>query len=438
MKNYISISKPSTEGFRLAMIPALPKMPITRPAGPFVFIDPEGNESEVFAMASNYSDGFAAVVSKYEDWRYQFRDTKGILSETYAYAHPYSNGFAIVQTTTNGSYQFRDLNGSLSEEFYKALDYNDGFGLVRKTQNSPCQYRDTLGNLSEEYYSADSYSQGFARVQKHKNGSWQFRDTHGNLSEEYYHIQSYHDGFAVIQKTPDSPYQLRDLDGNLSEEFYEVDGYKGGFAMVQPACGGYYRYRDTSGRYSEEFDEAYPYSEGLAIVQKYKSREEFQLRDIRGFLSDEKFDSFQSANLARLHIHKGKFGVKFSKSPENTDILQAQISNPKKYSSVHSLTPNRLQDYYDNKITIYDLYAHDIYNHFKDILNYEISKYNQKLTLSQLELMPAKITYSDEIHTVAKYMKETASRYQQSLQNTEKGKEQQTQNFEDFDENTLI
>lgn len=442
MKNYFSISKATKEGFRLAKL---------TPTGPYVFIDQNNNQSEEFTKALNYSEGLA-LVQKYKDGALQFRDTDGNLSKPYYMAWEYKNGFACVQTlakakevfgnTNRGSldkpevpFQFRDLNGNLSKEFYRAWSYNDGLALVRKTRYSHYQFRDCSGNFSEEFNMANSYSQGLAGVQKYPNGSYCFRDLKGNLSEEYFRVWSYNDGYAIVKKTANGNYQYRDLQGNLSEEFFDANNYHEGFAVVRATDDGPYRYRDTTGRYSEEFDWALGYKNGFAIVKKYGGCSPFQLRDKNGNLSDKKFTTYKQADDARQDIANGIFAFGFTPSFENKSVERAQLFDPAKNSSIHDLYSDRLHDYFQNKISIYDLYAHDIYYNFNDILNFEISKQNQITTVSQLEQVPTNLKY-ENLSKIAKYMKESALYYKELLKK-EKESTKKPQ-FEDFDENTLI
>lgn len=444
MNNYFSIGKKSPDGFRLAKLTK---------KGPFVFLDGLNNASEEFVNALNYSEGFA-LVQKRKDGPVQFRDIYGNLSENFYMAWGYNNGFACVQTfdsvkDANDSrkndyekpeiaYQFRDLNGNLGEKFFRAWSYNNGFALVRKNRTLPYQFMDTFGNFSEGFFMATSYHDGFAGVQTKENGAYQFRDLDGNLSEKYFRVWSYNNGFAIVKKTANGNYQYRDLQGNLSEEFFDANNYHEGFAVVRATDDGPYRYRDTTGRYSEEFDWALNYENGFAIVKKYGGCSPFQLRDKNGNLSDKKFTTYQQADNARKDIANGIFTFGFTQSLENKSVERAQLFDPANNSSIHDLYSDRLNDYYQNKISIYDLYAHDIYYNFNDILNFEISKQNQITTVSQLEQVPTNLKY-ENLTKIAKYMKESALYYKELLKKEkESTKKPQFEDFDDFDTELII
>lgn len=90
---------------------------------------------------------------------YQYLDKDGNLSEEFYEAKQYSNNFAVVLKTKNGPFQFRDINGNLSEEFYMALPYFEDFSIVQKYKNGPLQLRNTNGQLSKQTF--ETYENAF-------------------------------------------------------------------------------------------------------------------------------------------------------------------------------------------------------------------------------------------------------------------------------------
>lgn len=155
----------------------------------YFFVDEAGRESEQYAFAKPYVDGYA-LVKKEKNGKFYFRDDKGTLSEPFGKATSYYNGFAIVNDGSVGD-KYRDINGNLSEEFYIARPYHNGVALVSRF-GEPYRFRDSNGVLSKDSFidatgyskDANGFEEGFSYVQKSADSVYQFRDLLGNLSDE--------------------------------------------------------------------------------------------------------------------------------------------------------------------------------------------------------------------------------------------------------------